>query len=650
MKVRALDLCAVACLFLGGGLLWGQATVNESLEKATLYVDGANGLDSNPGTQASPFKTIGKAERVADGNNTRRVGTHVWIAPGTYREAVILASSSKNTSLPMTFEAIIPGAVVISGADVWAGWQAVPKIPGAYRRWFSYVWQPCPTDPLGPFEQQIVLRREMVFVNGTPLTQVLTLKDMATGSFYVDETQNHEMYMKPAAGTDMNSATVEVSTRPVLFMAQNRSDIVLRGLTFEQGNSCRDQDEVGFVGSNNILVDNDSFDWGNAGGIGFSTTNNFTVQNSRAMHNGQRGFRSFEAKYGLWTANEADYSNWRGAQGGIYGWGGGGFHFFAQHNNIINGAKAFFNMTHGVHWDTDDENVTATTLVSAGNLRVGLFAEKSEGPISISNSYICSNSLLGLYFDGGLSLRASTYVTSTNNVIANNGGSQIQSIGDPAGAPVPVTNYETGQVYNLVTGNVTMTSSTIEGTAEQQLFDDYNQAGTAWSNFLTTLDSDNNTWWNGSVAQPFTEPVPAYFTTVTWPGWQSSTGQDKHSIFKQPAVDPTGPCQASADAPDYWFVNQDQGALTVTRGSSAVFTLLEIPVGGFNAATSFTDSGVAQVPGATSTWSQKSLPGTGVVQYTVTTDVTTPRGRYPLVLAAHSGNIMHTVTVLLTLK
>ncbi len=109
MKFRARDLCAGACLFLTGGLLWGQATVNESLEKATLYVDGANGLDSNPGTQASPFKTIGKAERVADGNNTRRVGTHVWIAPGTYREAVALASSEKNTSLPMTFEATPAG-------------------------------------------------------------------------------------------------------------------------------------------------------------------------------------------------------------------------------------------------------------------------------------------------------------------------------------------------------------------------------------------------------------------------------------------------------------------------------------------------------------------------------------------------------------
>ena len=101
---------------------------------------------------------------------------------------------------------------------------------------------------------------------------------------------------------------------------------------------------------------------------------------------------------------------------------------------------------------------------------------------------------------------------------------------------------------------------------------------------------------------------------------------------------------------DFWFVDQDQGALTVTRGSSAVYTLLEIPVGGFNSTTTLTDSGVSQVPGATASWSVTSLPGLGSVTYTVTTGAATPRGRYPILLAAHSGNIMRTVTVSLTVK
>src|ERR1700719_729259 len=67
---------------------FGQATVNESLETATLYVDTAKGSDSNPGTQLKPLKTIGAAASMAETNNQSSIGTKVIINPGTYRESV----------------------------------------------------------------------------------------------------------------------------------------------------------------------------------------------------------------------------------------------------------------------------------------------------------------------------------------------------------------------------------------------------------------------------------------------------------------------------------------------------------------------------------------------------------------------------------
>jgi len=649
MKAISLFSSVAAGLLAACALASGQANVNESLEKANIYVDVAKGSDSNPGTQALPFKTFAKATAVAANNNLHSVGTHVWMAPGYYRESAGLGSNPKATALPITFEATTPGTVFVSGADLWTGWQPVTTMPGVYTQAWPYTWGLCTPSSGGPFEQNIVLRREMIFINGVALTQVLTLNQLGLGSFFVDET-NAVVYIYPPAGTKIGSAAVEVSTRPSLFTALNRSNIVLRGMTFQYGNPCRDNDQVSFGSSNNILIDNSAFKWSNAGGIGFTGTNHFTVQNSLARHNGERGFHAIMSKYGLWTSNEGDYTNWRGAQGGIYGWGGGGFHFFAEHNNTVNGAKMFFNMTHGVHWDTDDQNVTASNLISVGNLRDGVFVEKSEGPLSLSNSYVCSNSVLGLYFDGGVALRASTYVTLTGNVIANNLGSQIPSIGVQGGVPIPVVNYETAQVYNLLTNNLTMTSNTVEGGAGQQLFDDFDQAGSAWTNFVATLGSDYNTWWNGSVAQPFTEPVPAYFTTVPWSGWVSTTGREKHSVFQKPSVDPTGPCQIKADAPDFWFVDQDQGSLTVTHGTAAVYTLLEIPLDGYNTKTTFSQNGVSQIPGATSKWSVTSLPGSGSVQFTVTTSASTPPGMYPIALAAHSGNLERTVTVSLVVQ
>src|SRR5947209_11677665 len=83
----------------------GQATVNEGLETATLYVDTVTGSDTNPGTKTKPLKTIGAAASAAETNNQNSIGTKVIINPGTYRETITLKKSNKDTSLPMTFEA-----------------------------------------------------------------------------------------------------------------------------------------------------------------------------------------------------------------------------------------------------------------------------------------------------------------------------------------------------------------------------------------------------------------------------------------------------------------------------------------------------------------------------------------------------------------
>jgi len=106
-----------------------QANVNEGQETAFVYVNGATGSDSNPGTQAQPFQTIGKAASVAVANNRKSIGTRVTISTGSYRESISLSSNSNNTSLPITFEAATNGTVQISGADVWTGWAPYTSNP-----------------------------------------------------------------------------------------------------------------------------------------------------------------------------------------------------------------------------------------------------------------------------------------------------------------------------------------------------------------------------------------------------------------------------------------------------------------------------------------------------------------------------------------
>ena len=81
-----------------------------------------NGNDTNPGTLASPFRTIQKCATVAVAGDT------CFIRAGTYRETVTVARSGTQGK-PITFTPYAGETVTISGADVITGWtlQAHPS-------------------------------------------------------------------------------------------------------------------------------------------------------------------------------------------------------------------------------------------------------------------------------------------------------------------------------------------------------------------------------------------------------------------------------------------------------------------------------------------------------------------------------------------
>ena len=93
----------------------------------------------------------------------------------------------------------------------------------------------------------------------------------------------------------------------------------------------------------------------------------------------------------------------------------------------------------------------------------------------------------------------------------------------------------------------------------QSLFKDGALGGTDWTAFQSTLLSDNNNWWDASNPTPFIVPTPALGTADTFAQWQSVTGQDVHSTFAPPAVDPGPACVATADQPDFWLLPVPDG-------------------------------------------------------------------------------------------
>ena len=82
---------------------------------ADIYVSVNTGSDSNPGTEASPYKTLDKAEQEADPGET------VFIMAGTYNEGLEIDCGSTGGTY-VTFEAYGDGEVIIEPGETYDTW------------------------------------------------------------------------------------------------------------------------------------------------------------------------------------------------------------------------------------------------------------------------------------------------------------------------------------------------------------------------------------------------------------------------------------------------------------------------------------------------------------------------------------------------
>ena len=629
-------------------LMNAQAVINEGLETASLWVDAVNGSDSNPGTQQMPLQTIGAATTIALSNNLQSIGTLITINPGTYRESITLQGSTHSTNLPMTFEAAIPGTVTISGAIPYTNWNNYNT--NIYTTPWPYQWGFCAPDPGSPpYEPPIVLRQEMVYVNGVQMTEVLSLNEMIfPGTFFVDEVGGL-LYLWPPQGVNPSASDVEVANLPVLLTISSQNDIVFRNVAFNYASGCHHLPGVLVSGnSQNILFDTVNFDWNSGEGVAVNDpVTNVTVMNSTANHNGGAGFEAFQVLNVLWQNDTASYNNWRGAQGVFYEWGTGGAHVFSDHSETWTNFTATYNQTHSLHWDTDVQNATLTNMLATGNL-LGMLIEKSLGPITVADSTFCGAEI-------GIAIRDSSNVTLNNNVLYNNANSQILLNGDPGG--IQVTNWVTGQPYTTSTYNTALTGNLFDAVGAQQLFEDGYLGGSDWANFMASLQSSNNVWWNETNGAPYTVPVPSSGTTMNFSGWQGLTNQDFDSTFGAPATDPGIACNsAPVDFPDWWLVlntfgqtsTAASGLATTNAAGQATYNAANIALGGWTGTVTLAVDGLENMPGAAVNFNPPNLTANSGSVITVSTTTATPPGFYALTVLANSGSVTRTIALNVT--
>ena len=656
------------------------ANVNETQETVSVYVDVAAGNDSNNGSKTSPFQTINKALQVAGANNQSGVGTQINVNPGIYREQ--LAIQASQTSLPFTLQAATAGTVFVSGADSLPGssWTVSSYGPEIYTNssTSTYIFPACAVPQGWPPVPPIMLRREMVFVNGTRLNQVLFSGELKPGTFWADAGGSNRIYIWPPTGTNMSEADIEVATksRSPLLRTDGVNNFVVRGLTFEYDNSCL-QSGSRVDNGTNVLMDTDQFLWSNSIGFGFysgsGSTQNVTLQNSAANHNGQTGFSGSEVKYALYQNDESSYNSWRGAQGAFYGFAFDGADFFLHHNSDFNSYTALYNESSGVHFDTDNATIQVTGMQASGNNVEGLLIEASEGPVLVQNSNFCSNSLVPGSKTGNIEIADSSDVTLTGNTLYNAVPEQVFIEGSGRAG----TNWEQPTVPLVrFNQNLKQTNNTFTGTADQLgFYMSYKDTPSCsvpvadqWQTFGSTFSSSSNIWGDTAASNASYAFFNAAILNATVPlsTWQQSPpqgiGQDTNSQFVPEATAPQQCALPKPDVADFWLVlgPHEGGAAIVPQGGGPAIqvsvNLVSLDfAGSISLSLDTTQPSGSKVSGVSGSFSPQSLALTASDAMasvpsllTVTTTSATPNGFYPLTITATDGkSVTRTATFFL---
>ncbi|MEM8532067.1 MAG: right-handed parallel beta-helix repeat-containing protein [Chloroflexota bacterium] len=429
------------------------AQIDESSIQKTYYVDQTMGNDNNNGeTAQTALATITTGLTKSRDSVEQGIPTKLLIAPGVYREGdwednAIWniagqdwawgkgtkegAERAKNTLFVM--EGTEPDKVIISGSDVFAAneWKATGD--GVYEHDWPYDI-PMYAGNLGRYNPQEVIghRREMLFINGQPLKQILleeydySVGENGEGSWRYTGARNpknvltrgtfgvadrdangvNKIYLKLPSGVDLQSALIEASVREKALQSVHKHNLVLRNLTFEHfANRNRGDEAAVQIGATwgpnqDILIDNTIFRWNNGMGLKPSNIKKLTVRNSTFIYNGFSGVNPSQVQNVLWEDNEASFNNWRGYRGGQTGWyiGGskwGGSDVAPIEDNttkdvIIRRYRTIGNLSAGLWFDIRIRDVIVEELLSVSNLGSNLFMEISEGPFLIRKSLLAN--------------------------------------------------------------------------------------------------------------------------------------------------------------------------------------------------------------------------------------------------------------------
>ena len=508
---------------------------------AIYHVDNVNpcAADTNPGTQAKPWKTIARAGTAKE----LKPGDTVLIHSGVYREhATITVSGSPDK--PITFAAAPNAKVVIKGSEIVTGkWERMAdtkEVMTAYHVPMTSIWRTklgeefftdkdfagCYNDKSKRWVSQVfyqdshplqMIGPDGVYKNNGPDKMIMMLNigkgldDMIPQSFFFNPADG---YLYAYIGGIPDWYVIEVGVRGFILTCDKVHDVIVRGLEMRHNRQPGGQWSAVSVGqSQRVLVEDCRVEWADFDGLSVGSSKNCVVRHCDLSNNGCMGMalgvtEDCTVEYCSFMRN--DYRKFYGT------WG-----VAAGSKNIPGNKRATFrhcefayNDGPGLWFDTDNSDIRILDNVVHHNLDCGIFFEiNRKGGGLIAGNLVYANGGRGIYMGG------SENTTVVNNTLADNDcGIVFMPYDDPNGTTAGSKCFNNLLIHNYIAGATITRGNDL--TLEMK-------PGPAWQETHHS-QSDYNVFANNSWTPTMR---PEWNTDHTMAKWREIYHLDYHSTL-----------------------------------------------------------------------------------------------------------------------
>jgi len=512
---------------------------------ATIYyVDQTNpaASDSNPGTEAAPWLTIGQAAR------SLHPGDEVIVKQGVYRETVRPARSGE-PERPIIYRVAPEQTVVVKGSYPVSDWRRDGSI------WRNADWRRrLPQDDDIGRKVLLIALKDGAMGEAVVVFPVKTREALQPGSFYCDP-QSQELFLWPESECDPNLEAPEVAVRPDVF-ASDQSYLEVRGFQFRhatvrdvalsgagnviEGNTMAWSGFVGLdIGGRNSVLRGNVLSYNGDTGLG-GRGNAHLIESNTVTYNNQRRFDAH------WEAGGAklvgDWPDEKGKRrGGInhstvrnnefaYNIGPGLWLDWENNDNIVEGNRCHDNEGPGIMIECSRRNLLRNNLcyrnqdVLAGYFLDWLHDDRSlhweDFPVALHESSRLEGAGIFIYSAPDTKVFSNTCYGNDGAGIDVRGGDR-QRLEDPAEVKLWAEQGPLDTSHIVVMNNLLMNNQRAQLLLRRNMANGVDRSGNI---------SDYNLFFSSTG-------VPAAVTAGSRPqvggsleDWQKATGQDLHSV------------------------------------------------------------------------------------------------------------------------